>query len=89
MDGDRGNVFPVIDVEKTGQRIRELRRERGISTQELSRYLGLAGREAVYHWEWGGCLPSVDNLVALSKYLGVLVEDILVLKESLGEETLR
>lgn len=74
--------YPVIDVKRTGQRIRQLRMERKISTQTLSQFLGFTGREAIYRWERGLTLPAVDNLIALSKYLDVPVEEILVLRES-------
>lgn len=40
--------------------------------------MGFAGPQAVYKWEWGKSLPTVDNLYALSRLFGVTIENILV-----------
>ena len=76
--------YPVIDMEATGVRLRELRQARGISAMEVSRYLGLTGQYAIYRWEKGISLPSLDNLFALSQYYGVPMEELLVPKEPIG-----
>lgn len=72
--------FPVIDVEKTGENILRLRLESGLSVEELRRFFGFGSPQAIYHWQKGICLPSVDHLLALSKVLDVPMEDILILK---------
>lgn len=76
-------IYPVIDMEATGQNIRRLREERGISVRELSQFLGLSDVQAVYKWQRGESLPSTDNLVALSKFLDTPIDQILVVR--LGE----
>ena len=73
--------YPAIDMKATGARIAELRIEKGISVKALQTYLGLARPQAVYCWQRGEYLPSTDNLLALAKFFGVTVEDILVTKE--------
>ena len=34
--------------------------------------------QAIYKWQHGECLPSVDNLLALARVLRVPMEDLLV-----------
>lgn len=70
--------YPVIDVKATGQNIRRLREEKGISVRELSQFLGLSDVQAVYKWQRGETLPSIDNLLALSRYLDTPIQEILV-----------
>lgn len=72
--------FPVIDVEKTGENILRLRMEQGLSVEDLRQFFGFGSPQAIYHWQKGICLPSVDHLLALSKVLEVPMEEILILK---------
>lgn len=72
--------FPVVDVQATGKRIRELRKARGISVREIQVCLGLNAPQAVYNWQRGKSLPSIDLLILLSKIFGVPMEEILVIK---------
>lgn len=70
--------YPVIDMAATGDNIRRLRMDRGLSVQEMQAFFGFDAPQAVYKWQRGESLPTVDNLYALSKLLGVTMEDILV-----------
>lgn len=72
--------YPVIDLRKTGQNIKHLREERSISVAALQEYLGLASQQAIYNWQRGICLPTVDHLCALSHLFSVPMDDILILK---------
>ena len=72
--------YPVIDLRKTGQNIKHLREERSISVAALQEYLGLASQQAIYNWQRGTCLPSMDHLCALSHLFSVPMDDILILK---------
>jgi len=74
--------FPVIDMKETGKNIHRLRIEKQLSVRELQVYFGFAEPAAIYHWQRGDNLPSLDNMVALSKLLGVTIEEIVVLKPS-------
>lgn len=47
-------------------------------TAVISLYLGLEHPQAIYHWQHGRNLPSVDNLYALSKLWGVPMDKIIV-----------
>ena len=72
------SAFPVIDLQKTGRRIELCRREAGMSVRDLQEYFGFEYPQAIYNWQHGKCLPTVDNLLALSRLLGVSMEDLLV-----------
>ena len=72
--------YPVIDMKATGQNLRRLRSEKGYSVADLQTYLGIEYPQAVYHWQAGRNLPSVDHLYAISRLLQVTVDDILVEK---------
>lgn len=71
-------AFPVIDPVATGKNILSLRKERGLSVRDLQEYFGFEEPQAIYRWQYGKTLPSVDNLYALSAVLGVPMERILV-----------
>ena len=73
-------TFPMVDMRQTGQNIMILRQQRGISVRELQSMLGFATPQAIYKWQHGATLPTVDNLVALSSIFEVPVEAILGLR---------
>ena len=74
----RFNEFPVIDQIATGKNILSLRKEKGLSVKDLQEYFGFEEPQAIYRWQYGKTLPSVDNLYALSALLDVPMERILV-----------
>ena len=71
-------VFPVIDMAATGSVIKALREQNGYSVQDVQEYFGFDQPQAIYKWQRGETLPSVDNLYALSTLLGAPIKDILV-----------
>ena len=71
-------TYPTSNVVATGARIKQLRKAKGIKVTELSEYMGFSEPQAVYKWQRGETLPSVDNLFALSRILETSIEDILV-----------
>ena len=72
--------YPVIDMRATGAHIKELMVARDISVQDVQEAMGLASPQAVYRWLRGSNMPSVDNLFALSRYLNVQMDDVIVEK---------
>ena len=71
---------PVIDLAATGQNIKSLRKSAGISVRDLQNILGFTNPQAIYKWQNGDSLPSIDNLVILAAVLGVTVDEILVVE---------
>ena len=74
----------IVDRKATGERIRKLREERGISVRELQRHpdLNLASHQSIYKWELSQTLPSLDNLLILCEIFDVEITDIIVTKDS-------
>lgn len=70
--------FPVIDLAATGNNIRRLRIERGLTVRDIQSYFGFEEPRAVYKWQNGESLPTVDNLYALGNLFGVPMDQILV-----------
>ena len=71
-------AFPTIDPAATGRNILKLRRERGLTVRQMQEWFGFDEPRAIYKWQSGQSLPSVDNLYALSVLFGVTMNDILV-----------
>ena len=70
--------FPVIDPKATGERIRELRILNGYRVEDISHYMGFESTQAVYKWQAGKSLPTIDNFYALSGLFGVTIDEIIV-----------
>ena len=70
--------LPVIDMVKTGQNIGRLRKQAGLSVRDLQDIFGFATPQAIYKWQQGAALPTLDNLVVLAAVLQVRLDDILV-----------
>ena len=71
-------TFPVIDLVATGENILRLRKARGLSVRDLQEWFGFEEPQAIYKWQRGKSLPTVDNLYALGALLNVPMEEILV-----------
>ena len=72
--------FPTIDLTATGRNIIKLRKARGLTVKDIQKFFGFEEPQAVYKWQQGKSLPTVDNLFALSVLFGVPMEAILVFK---------
>ena len=59
--------LPKIDMYKTGQNIKRIMLEQGMTVKNIQEYLGLAAPQSIYHWFDGRSLPTVDNLYVLSE----------------------
>lgn len=55
------------------QRLYQLRRERGMSQENMAEVVGVT-RQAVQKWESGASRPDMDNLTALAGYFGVTLD---------------
>ena len=69
----------TIDMVLTGQNIEKLRKKSGLSVKDLQKAFGFATPQAIYKWQRGTALPTVDNLVVLSVLLRVTIDNILVI----------
>ncbi len=71
-------AYPVIDPIATGNNIRRLRIERGLTVRDLQSYFGFEEPRAIYKWQKGESLPTVDNLYSLGYLFEVPMDQILV-----------
>lgn len=74
------NSLPVIDMVATGQNIAELREEAGFSVRQLQLVMGFSTPQAIYKWQRGESMPSLDNLTVLAAVLKVKLDDIIICK---------
>lgn len=74
-------AYPVIDLVETGRCIERRRRQAGLTVRDLQAYFGFEYPQAIYKWQHGECLPTVDNLLALARLLRVSMEDLLVYED--------
>ena len=52
--------LPVIDMIGTGQNIARLRKQAGLSVRDLQDVFGFATPQAIYKWQQGVALPTID-----------------------------
>ena len=72
------NRIPVIDMTATGRNMTRLRINAGITVKDLQDIFGFSTPQAIYKWQRGTALPTVDNLVVLAAVFGVKIDDILI-----------
>lgn len=56
-----------------GERLKELRKERGLGQIALAQKLGV-GKSIISLWETGACEPTLSNLIKISKFFGVSID---------------
>lgn len=71
-------TIPTIDLPLTGANIVKLRKAAGLSVRDLQGVFGFSTPQAIYKWQAGVTLPTVDNLIVLAAVFGVKIDDILV-----------
>lgn len=71
-------TMPTIDMVGTGERIEDLRRRAGLSVRDLQDIFGFATPNAIYKWQHGTAMPTLDNLVILAAVFGVAIDDVIV-----------
>ena len=77
-------VFPTIDLVATGKNIVRLREESGLSVRELQDIFGFTTPQAIYKWQHGAALPTIDNLIVLSTIFKVSMEEIIIVETKIS-----
>lgn len=74
------NTFlrPVVNLTETGIRIKTLMKESGVSARQLQAIMDFPYIQTIYNWTRGINLPTIDNLIILSKIFNVPINDILI-----------
>ena len=71
-------VLPSIDLTGTGIRITQLRLQAGLTVRDLQDIFGFNTPQAIYRWQRGVTLPTLDNLVVLAAVFGTTLDSIIV-----------
>uniref|UniRef100_UPI0040564BEC helix-turn-helix domain-containing protein n=1 Tax=Acetatifactor sp. TaxID=1872090 RepID=UPI0040564BEC len=58
-----------------GERIKRYRHMQGLSQEELAEKLNVS-RQAITKWENNNGVPDIDNLIALSKIMGISLDEL-------------
>ena len=53
--------FPTINLVATGQNIVRLRKAAGLSVKDLQDIFGFATPQAIYKWQKGAAMPTIDR----------------------------
>ena len=78
-----------MDQKKIGGFLKVLRKEKGITQEQLAELFGVSGR-TVSRWETGTNMPDLDLLIRISDYYNVEIKEILDgerKSESMNKET--
>ena len=66
------------------KRIYELRKSRGLMQDELAEALDVS-RQAVSKWEMGTGIPTLENLISISRYFGVTIDSLVAEEPAVDE----
>jgi transcriptional regulator with XRE-family HTH domain len=66
-----------------GEKLQELRKQRGLTQEELAAAL-FVSRTAISKWESGRGYPSIDSLRAISRFFSVSIDNLLSTDEVLA-----
>lgn len=75
------NTLPVIDMTATGMNISRLRKNAGLTVRSLQEIFGFSTPQAIYKWQRGLAMPTLDNIVVLAAIFGVAIDDIIVYQD--------
>ena len=70
--------MPVIDMTATGTNITRLRINAGLTVRDLQNIFGFSTPQAIYKWQRGDAMPTLDNMVVLAAVFVVAIDDIIV-----------
>lgn len=76
--------MPIINMAATGMNIVRLRKAAGLTVKDLQEIFGFATPQAIYKWQRGTAIPTIDNLVVLAAIFGVTLDDVVVIDSGAG-----
>ena len=79
MDACNLKLYPYVDVEATGRRIKSLIKSSGYTAEEIGNMLGFS-KQADYKWTNGKGVPGLETLFALHTIFHTPIEEIVVCK---------
>ena len=79
-------TMPAIDMVATGRNIAKMRQNAGLTVKDLQIFFGFTTPQAIYKWQHGTAMPTIDNLVALAMIFGVTMDEIIVVDTDTGAQ---
>ena len=70
-----------INMKATGNNISRMRKEKGITIRQIQEEMGFNTPQAIYKWQNGSTLPSLENLVVLAEMFETTINEIVVVKK--------
>lgn len=72
------NKRRVINVSLTSSNLKKYRIQAGYSVREIQKVLSFSSPEAIYAYEKGKYLPTIDNLIVLADVYNVKLDELIV-----------
>ena len=63
---------------ETGRNIALLRKKNGLTIREVQEAMGFNTPQAIFKWQRGETVPSIDNLIVLSELYRTTIDEIIV-----------
>ena len=73
-------MIPIIDMTATGSNITRMRKDAGMTVKDLQDIFGFSTPQAIYKWQRGAAMPTIDNLIVLASVFSVPMDEIVVKK---------
>ena len=71
-------TLPSIDMAATGVNIFQMRQRMGMTVQDLQNIFGFSSPQAIYKWQRGEAMPTIDNLVILASVFDTTMDAIVI-----------
>ena len=68
-------------MKATGNNISRMRRQKGITIRQIQEEMGFNTPQAIYKWQNGTTLPSLENLVVLAEMFETTISEIVVVSK--------
>lgn len=65
-------------MKRTGENIENLRKLNNLTVRDLQEKFGFETPQAIYKWQRGTTIPTIDNLIILAYLFNVKIDDIIV-----------
>lgn len=70
--------MPTIDMAATGENIRKIMKERGVTVRDVQMACGFTTGNTVYKWLHGTAMPTLDSIIVLAHLCNVTIDDIII-----------
>ena len=69
----------TINMTATGENIKKLRELAGLTVRNLQDIFGFTTPQAIYKWQHGTAMPTIDNLIVLADVFKVSMDEIIIM----------